>query len=203
MSTPEERPLSSLVRRCKISKFLCCLPLKFGIVVIGVIYLVIGFVYCITLNSSHVKKGNLDGLGFFENLLLLTCTECEIQITKPALMTAYIFKIIFASLFILLGMFLLLFKPQTQTFSLILIPLSLALVWIQKIILMSGIHSQAGMSDWHFECYVIISLVGSTMIQAYCWMCVYFYLKKVKEDAPAEEEKRKKRAEYHKYLYVY
>ena len=50
-----------------VSKFLCCLPLKVGPVIIGVFYLLMGFIFCITVNLEYVKEDKVEGLGFYEN----------------------------------------------------------------------------------------------------------------------------------------
>ena len=187
-----------------VSKFLCCIPLKFGIVIIGIFYLVGGFVLCITVQNSLVKKGNLDGLGFYEGLLVNFTKSGVVDVAKPALMAALILKIVFASLDILIGILILLDKPWTQILSLVLIPLSLVLEWIQKLILMSVINSNSDLTaerwGWKIMAIITLSLVMVTMIQTYSWVCAYSYLEEVNEDSSSEEEKRMKRTEYLNYL---
>ena len=127
-----------------------------------------------------------------------------VDVAKPALMAALILKIVFASLDILIGIFILLSKPWTQILSLVLIPLSLVLEWIQKLILMSVINSNSDLTaerwGWKIMAIITLSLVMVTMIQTYSWVCAYSYLEEVNEDLSSEEEKRMKRTEYFNYL---
>ena len=52
-----------------VSKFLCCLPLKVGPVVIGVFYLLMGFILCIPVELDYAKEAKVEGLGFYEDWL--------------------------------------------------------------------------------------------------------------------------------------
>ena len=186
-----------------VSKFLCCIPLKYGLVIIGIFYLTEGFIFCITVHNSDVQKGYLDGLGFYEGLLVRFARFGKFEVAKPALMVALILKIVFAGLDIWIGIFILLFEPWSQILSLVLILLSLVLEWTQKTVLMSVINSHSSLTSerwgWKVMGIIILSLVTATMIHTYIWVCVYSYLQEVKEGSSSEEKKRLKRTEYHSY----
>ena len=122
-----------------VSKFLCCLPLKVGPVIIGVFYLLMGFIFCITVELEYVKEAKVEGLGFYEDWIeVLLFGSGKVEVNKTAVMAAFVIKIVFASLDILVGVCLLLLGSWPQIFALVLIPVSLTLDWIQKIIIMGG-----------------------------------------------------------------
>ena len=102
----------------KVSKFICCIPLKLGIVVIGIFFLIIGLTFCITARIEKVKNGDMEGLGFYENLLIqtLNCNGCG-KVNAAALMAAFVFKMISAGLYILVGIHLLFFGIWSRRFS--------------------------------------------------------------------------------------
>ena len=56
-----------------VSKFLCCLHLKVGPVVIGVSYLLMGFIFCITVELDYVKEAKVEGFGFMKIVLKFYC----------------------------------------------------------------------------------------------------------------------------------
>ena len=177
-----------------VSKFLCCLPLKVGPVVIGVFYLLMGFIFCITVNLEYVKQAEVEGLGFYEDWIeVLLFGSGNVEVNKTAVMAAFVIKIVFASLDILVGVCLLLLGSWLQMFALVLIPVSLTLDWIQKIIIMCG--TEDNKLNWEIVASLILSLALSTMVQGYCWVCAYSYLEAVKE-----EKKTQPVSDYYKYL---
>ena len=150
-----------------VSKFLCCLPLKVGPVIIGVFYLLMGFIFCITVELEYVKEAKVEGLGFYEDLIeVLLFGSGRVKVNKTFVMAAFVIKIIFASLDILVGICLLLFVSWPQMFALVLIPVSLTMDWIQKIIIMCGIEDNK--LNWEIVASLILSLALSTLVQGYC-----------------------------------
>ena len=81
-------------------------------------------------------------------------------------MAAFVIKIVFASLDILVEICLLLFVSWPQMFALVLIPVSLTMDWIQKIIIMCGIEDNK--LNWEIVASLILSLALSTLVQGYC-----------------------------------
>ena len=173
----------------KVSKFLCCIPLKLGIVVIGIFFLIMGFTFCITARIEKVKNGDMEGLGFYKNLLIqtLNCNGCG-KVNGAALMAAFVFKMISAGLYIVVGIQLLFFGIWSRRFSLVFIPISLALDWIRKTIVMAVIDDQDAHWDWKIMASMVMFLVLSTTIQAYSWVCIYSYIDAGDEDSPSDEE---------------
>ena len=150
-----------------VSKFLCCLPLNVGPVVIGVFYLLMSFIFCITVELEYVKEAKVEGLGFYEDLIeVLLFGSGRVDVNKTALMAAFVIKIVFASLDILVGICLLLLGSWPQMFALVLIPVSLTLDCIQKIIIMCG--TEDNKLNWEIVASLILSLALSTLVQGYC-----------------------------------
>ena len=81
-----------------------------------------------------------------------------------------------ASLYILVGIHLLFFGIWSRRFSLVFIPISLALDWIRKTIVMAVIDDQDAHWDWKIMASMVMFLVLSTTIQAYSWVCIYSYI---------------------------
>ena len=170
------RNISETIRCIKVimvmvSKFLCCLPLKVGPVVIGVFYLLMGFIFCITVELEYVKEAKVEGLGFYEDWIeVLLFGSGKVEVNKTAVMAAFVIKIVFAILDILVGICLLLHGSWPQIFALVLIPVSLTLDWIQKIIIMGG--TEDNKLNWEIVASLILSLAQSTLVQGYCcWVC--------------------------------
>ena len=82
-------------------------------------------------------------------------------------MVAFVFKMISAGLYILVAIHLLFFGIWSRRFSLVFIPISLALDWIRKTIVMVVIDDQDAHWDWKIMASMVMFLVLSTTIQAY------------------------------------
>eukprot|EP00091_Calanus_sinicus_P012134 TRINITY_DN27591_c0_g1_i1.p1 TRINITY_DN27591_c0_g1~~TRINITY_DN27591_c0_g1_i1.p1 ORF type:complete len:173 (-),score=62.89 TRINITY_DN27591_c0_g1_i1:76-594(-) len=169
-------------------------PLKVGAVVIGVFYLLMGFIYCITVELEYVKEAKVEGLGFYEDWIeALLFGSGNVEVNKTALMAAFVIKIVFASLDILVGVCLLLLGSWPQMFALVLIPVALTLNWIQKIFIMYG--TEDNKLNVEIVASLILILALTTMVNGYCWVCVYSYLEVVKK-----EKKEQPVSDYFKYL---
>ena len=71
-----------------VSKFLCCLPLKVVPVIIGVFYLLMGFIFCITVELEFVKEAKVEGLGFYEDWIeVLLFGSGKVEVERKSLLS--------------------------------------------------------------------------------------------------------------------
>ena len=80
-------------------------------------------------------------------------------------MAAFVIKIVFACLDILVRLCILLLGSWPQMFALVLIPVSGSFDWIQQIIIMGG--TEDNKLNWEIVASLILSLALSTMVQRY------------------------------------
>jgi hypothetical protein len=80
-----------------------------------------GFIFCITVELEYAKEAKVEGLGLYEAWIeVFLCGSGEVIVNKTAVMAAFIIKIVFSVLDILVGICLLLlgyFKSWRVNFS--------------------------------------------------------------------------------------